>query len=50
MPNKGGITFNCRSCDAPGFQPFVGTSAISFWMQVREEQYVSECKGLRGMH
>jgi hypothetical protein len=30
---KGGVTFKCRGCTAPGYQPFNGVGGISFWIK-----------------
>lgn len=29
----GGISFLCRECGRPGYQPFANASAISFWIR-----------------
>lgn len=29
----GGLGFHCRQCNKPGYQPFAGTRAVSFWLK-----------------
>jgi hypothetical protein len=33
MSPKGGLGFECRSCERAGFQPFAGKTSISFWIR-----------------
>lgn len=30
---QGGLTFNCRDCYKPGYQPFAKAKFLQFWMQ-----------------
>ena len=29
----GGLSFTCRGCDVPGYQPFAGTTVVAFWIR-----------------
>lgn len=33
VAEQGGLSFGCRQCDQPGYQPFANASFISFWLQ-----------------
>jgi hypothetical protein len=33
MSPKGGLGFQCRSCERAGLQPFAGKKSISFWVR-----------------
>ncbi|GAX79409.1 hypothetical protein CEUSTIGMA_g6850.t1 [Chlamydomonas eustigma] len=38
----GGLSFRCRDCYKPGYQPFAGASSVKFWIKQNDGSFIDQ--------